>query len=147
MIQLKAAALAASMAGLSVLGCSFPTREAAVPRAYTALARPLGLPNARFFPDADPRPAIEEGQAALRREMATLGTAGDSNARLPPADYLAVSGGGDNGAFGSGLLNGWTETGTRPEFKMATGVSTGALIAPLHYNCGPPTDRVVGGDL
>ena len=47
--------------------------------------------------------------------------------------YLAVSGGGDNGAFGAGLLNGWTETGTRPEFKMVTGVSTGALIAPFAF--------------
>lgn len=83
--------------------------------------------------------------AALARERATLGL--PDKAPLPPAYFLAVSGGGDNGAFGSGLLNGWSTTGTRPEFKMATGVSTGALIAPLHYNCGPPTDRVVGGDL
>ena len=44
-----------------------------------------------------------------------------------------MSGGGDNGAFGAGLLNGWTETGTRPEFKMVTGVSTGALIAPFAF--------------
>ena len=48
-------------------------------------------------------------------------------------NYLAVSGGGDNGAFGAGLMNGWTETGTRPEFKMVTGVSTGALIAPFAF--------------
>jgi hypothetical protein len=53
--------------------------------------------------------------------------------QLPPVSYLAVSGGGDNGAFGSGLLNGWTELGTRPSFKMVTGVSTGALIAPFAF--------------
>ena len=53
--------------------------------------------------------------------------------KLPPVNYLAVSGGGDNGAFGAGLMNGWTETGTRPEFKMVTGVSTGALIAPFAF--------------
>ena len=58
---------------------------------------------------------------------------------LPPATYLAVSGGGDNGAFGAGLLNGWTETGTRPEFKIVTGVSTGALIAPFAF-LGPDYD-------
>ena len=52
---------------------------------------------------------------------------------MPPVTYLAVSGGGDNGAFGAGLMNGWTETGTRPEFKMVTGVSTGALIAPFAF--------------
>ena len=40
--------------------------------------------------------------------------------------YLSISGGGDNGAFGAGLLNGWTKRGDRPEFTLVTGVSTGA---------------------
>jgi hypothetical protein len=52
---------------------------------------------------------------------------------LPPAAYLAVSGGVDNGAYGAGFLNGWTRAGTRPEFKLVTGISTGALIAPLAF--------------
>ncbi|RYD88004.1 MAG: patatin family protein, partial [Sphingomonadales bacterium] len=52
---------------------------------------------------------------------------------LPPVSYLAISGGGDNGAFGAGVLTGWTATGTRPEFKLVTGVSTGALIAPFAF--------------
>lgn len=47
--------------------------------------------------------------------------------------YLVLSGGGQNGAFGAGLLNGWTKAGTRPEFKIVTGVSTGALIAPFAF--------------
>lgn len=47
--------------------------------------------------------------------------------------YLAVSGGGSDGAFGAGLLNGWTETGARPKFKIVTGVSTGSLIAPFAF--------------
>ena len=46
---------------------------------------------------------------------------------------LAVSGGGENGAFGSGLLCGWSEHGTRPVFELVTGVSTGALTAPFAY--------------
>ncbi len=52
---------------------------------------------------------------------------------MTPAYFLAISGGGDNGAFGSGLLNGWTALGTRPQFKIVTGVSTGALIAPFAF--------------
>lgn len=48
-------------------------------------------------------------------------------------NYLAVSGGGSDGAFGAGLLNGWTEAGNRPHFKIVTGVSTGALIAPFAF--------------
>jgi hypothetical protein len=57
----------------------------------------------------------------------------------PVYDYLAVSGGGSAGAFGSGILNGWTKEGTRPKFKVVTGVSTGALIAPFAF-LGPDYD-------
>lgn len=46
---------------------------------------------------------------------------------------LAISGGGANGAFGAGLLNGWTQNGSRPVFKVVTGISTGAIIAPLAF--------------
>jgi predicted patatin/cPLA2 family phospholipase len=127
------------VAGLITAACSIPERGPAVPRADTTAALPLGLLNARFFPDADPQPAIDEGLAALQREQAALGIAGNPKARLPAAYYLAVSGGGDNGAFGSGLINGWTETGTRPQFKLVTGVSTGALIAPFAF-LGPAYD-------
>jgi predicted patatin/cPLA2 family phospholipase len=87
---------------------------------------------------------IAAGQRAFDREVAALRAEGKDPARtgLPPAYYLAVSGGGDNGAFGAGLLNGWSETGTRPEFKMVTGVSTGALIAPFAF-LGPQYDPVL----
>lgn len=46
---------------------------------------------------------------------------------------LILSGGSANGAFGAGLLAGWTESGTRPEFSYVTGVSTGAMIAPFAF--------------
>jgi len=46
---------------------------------------------------------------------------------------FALSGGGDDGAFGAGLLVGWSARGNRPEFDMVTGVSTGALSAPFAY--------------
>jgi predicted acylesterase/phospholipase RssA len=48
-------------------------------------------------------------------------------------DYLAISGGGANGAYGAGLLVGWSKTGTRPQFTMVTGISTGALTAPFAF--------------
>jgi hypothetical protein len=48
-------------------------------------------------------------------------------------NYLALSGGGDDGAFGAGLLVGWTAAGTRPKFKLVTGVSTGSLSAPFAF--------------
>ena len=54
-------------------------------------------------------------------------------------DILALSGGGQYGAFGAGVLAGWTEAGTRPRFDMVTGVSTGALVAPFAF-LGPDYD-------
>lgn len=57
-------------------------------------------------------------------------------------NYLAISGGGSDGAFGAGLLNGWTKAGGRPKFKVVTGVSTGALIAPFAF-LGPKYDETL----
>jgi hypothetical protein len=130
-----------ALVGLSMglAGCSHPDRGPVVPYADTERAQPLGIPNLRFYADGDPGPMIEEATRALAREEAALQAAGQSITRLPPAYYLAVSGGGDNGAFGAGLVNGWTATGTRPAFKMVTGVSTGALIAPFAF-LGPDHD-------
>lgn len=53
--------------------------------------------------------------------------------------HLALSGGGASGAFGAGFLNGWTSRGDRPTFKIVTGVSTGALMAPFAF-LGPAYD-------
>lgn len=52
---------------------------------------------------------------------------------------LALSGGGSYGAFGAGILVGWTTSGTRPKFDVVTGVSTGALTAPFAF-LGPKYD-------
>ena len=55
-------------------------------------------------------------------------------------DILAISGGGGDGAFGAGLLYGWTASGNRPNFKLVTGISTGALTAPFAF-LGPSYDE------
>jgi hypothetical protein len=57
----------------------------------------------------------------------------------PQISFLAISGGGSDGAFGAGLLVGWTARGNRPEFDIVTGVSTGALTAPFAF-LGPRYD-------
>jgi hypothetical protein len=46
---------------------------------------------------------------------------------------LSLSGGGARGAFGAGYIYGWTQMGSRPRFKLVTGVSTGALVAPIAF--------------
>jgi predicted acylesterase/phospholipase RssA len=63
----------------------------------------------------------------------------DVSSRPGPVSYLALSGGGADGAYGAGVLNGWTAAGTRPEFSVVSGVSTGALIAPFAF-LGPAYD-------
>jgi hypothetical protein len=50
-----------------------------------------------------------------------------------PFTILSLSGGGANGAYGAGVIVGWTQTGTRPKFSVVTGVSTGALAAPFAF--------------
>ena len=50
-----------------------------------------------------------------------------------PGPWLVLSTGGGDGAFGAGLLNGWSESGKRPEFSVVTGVSTGSLMAPYAF--------------
>jgi predicted acylesterase/phospholipase RssA len=47
--------------------------------------------------------------------------------------WLAMSGGGADGAFAAGVLTGWTQSGKRPDFTVVTGVSIGALIAPYAF--------------
>lgn len=58
----------------------------------------------------------------------------------PAAHFLALSGGGQDGAFGAGVLCGWTQTGARPAFKLVTGISTGSLMAPFAF-LGPAYDH------
>jgi predicted acylesterase/phospholipase RssA len=59
-----------------------------------------------------------------------------------PFNVLVLSGGGAYGAYSAGVLAGWTETGTRPQFDVVTGVSTGALVATLAF-LGPDQDAAL----
>lgn len=58
------------------------------------------------------------------------------------ATILALSGGGADGAYGVGVLNGWTQMGTRPNFDIVTGVSTGALMSVFAF-LGPQYDEML----
>jgi predicted acylesterase/phospholipase RssA len=122
---------------VAMTACTGRERLAAVPSALTEQATVLGIANARFWADTQGHKMVEEAMLALARERAALiappGHDALPDAALGSASYLAVSGGGDNGAFGAGLLVGWSENGTRPSFKLVTGISTGALIAPFAF--------------
>lgn len=121
-----------------VFGCAPLPREPAVPQDDEASVSVLGMKNIRYWGDEGSPELIAEGKNAYDRELAAWRAAGHDGP-LPAADFLAVSGGGEDGAFGAGLLNGWSATGQRPEFKLVTGISTGALTAPFAF-LGPQYD-------
>ena len=62
-----------------------------------------------------------------------LGQTAQRSGGRPVIKILALSGGGPDGAFGAGLLTGWSARGSRPEFELVTGISAGALIAPFAF--------------
>ena len=121
-------------AALLVQACaSAPERLDAVPAELSARAEIPGMPGVRYVGGGD---MSELTRVAHRLAPQGTGIPGDAGAQrdpCPAAVFLAISGGGDNGAYTAGLLNGWTAAGTRPEFKLVTGISTGALIAPFAF--------------
>ena len=113
-------------------GCGSVPRHAAVPAELTAKAEVPGMPGVRFVAGGDMTEFRKIALEGLRREQEYRAQHALTGP-LPPSVFLAISGGGDNGAYSAGLLNGWTAAGTRPEFKLVTGISTGALIAPFAF--------------
>ncbi len=103
-----------------------------------------GLPGVRTWGDEIPRDLA----AALRGHLGRGGMSAPAvkvawrREATPVVEVLALSGGGTDGAFGAGLLVGWTARGDRPEFEAVTGVSAGAIIAPFAY-LGPRYDKVL----
>jgi predicted acylesterase/phospholipase RssA len=132
----------AVLVGVLLQACGTPPRLAAVPPSLTERAVIPGIPNARYWLDRDLTPFIASAIQDTRRENEALARAGIPIDPLPPANLLAISGGGDAGVFAAGLLVGWSTQGTRPEFKVVTGVSAGALIAPFAF-LGPQYDDVI----
>jgi hypothetical protein len=113
--------------GLAVGGCAQLERLTAVSAEETGRATVLGIPDVRFLP-GDGTAIGVLAQRLYEREVRYFATVGRP---VPPEYILAISGGGDNGAFAAGLLVGWSESGMRPRFKVVTGISTGALVAPF----------------
>ena len=123
---------------LLLQSCASPPQRNPLPEENYAEARVLGASDFRFWGNEPPPVAAELGENATLEELRTV-LPGLVDREL---HFLAISGGGENGAFAAGLLNGWTVSGTRPEFNVVTGISTGALLAPFAY-LGPAYDHVL----
>src|ERR1700734_3342833 len=114
-------------------GCAHLTREEAVPPRLTQRALTPAVFDDRYWPELDQGRAAEIAAHAVEREHDSLIVTDNSPHQLPPANYLAISSGGDDGAFAAGLLVGWSARGDRSVFNVVTGVSAGALVAPFAF--------------
>jgi predicted acylesterase/phospholipase RssA len=117
---------------LGLIGCASLDRLPSVKLSEVHQASILGIADARFYPDRDAKAIEALALKVYARQLKAVGKYGKAES-LPPAHFLVVSGGGDNGAFGAGLLAGWSVHGGRPQFTLVTGISTGALTAPFAY--------------
>ena len=117
--------------------CATVPKRNALPAAHVDEAEVLGIPRARMWGD-EPPPWDHDWFLKSNEEIRERysGIYGRKHT------YLAISGGGENGAFAAGLLLGWTAAGDRPEFTAVTGISAGALVAPFAF-LGPEYDDVL----
>ncbi len=99
-------------------GCATISPRDVPPQANAGQIDLAGFHNIRFWGDG-PAPAFE-----------TIVMADSPSLVL---NFLAISGGAEDGAFGAGLLVGWGDAATRPNFDLVTGISSGALIAPFVF--------------
>lgn len=112
------------------VGCSQARYRDAVPQSWANRVEPRCFDQVRYIAEIGSETAIIYGES--NGEDASEGSdtffgGGEDYA------VLALSGGGSDGAYAGGFLKGWSQSGTRPEFKVVTGVSTGAMIATFAF--------------
>ena len=125
--------LAAVLAGCSSLPPRHPLPEALAGDVVVG-----GYQDVRFWGDTistEIRRAVRQQYAQVR----AAALAGKTPGAADRAAFIAISGGGGDGAYAAGFIKGWTERGDRPRFEIVTGVSTGSLAAPFVF-LGPSYD-------
>lgn len=119
---------------MTLSGCAALRPHSPPPQQVEALVRMPGMPEVRAWGDEFSPVFQKDLIESLRQEQRSgLFREGET------VDILAISGGGGDGAFGAGMLCGWSAAGNRPSFKLVTGISTGALTAPFAF-LGPAYD-------
>ncbi|ARP97862.1 putative acylesterase/phospholipase RssA [Pseudorhodoplanes sinuspersici] len=114
-------------------GCATVFPRNIVPEQLSNEAELAGMPNIRVWGDAPAESFVALFRAERHKMAAFTSAVGRSEQQSRAFNIVAISGGADNGAFGAGLLVGWSDAGTRPDFDVVTGVSAGALTAPFVY--------------
>jgi Patatin-like phospholipase len=139
----------------ALVGCQTTSRSQKVdppPAPLAVQQKQDDAGKAQNYPNVD-RQAAETLAAALQAKPTLTPASGiipaggeiaPPKASSPPRAWniLVVSGGGQYGAFGAGMMCGWTAMGTRPEFDVICGVSSGAMIASIAF-LGPKWDPLL----
>lgn len=124
--------------GAALGGCISAEPRNGVPQDFASIALVNGYPaDIRIWGDTLASMPQDRIIALRKQRLAAARTDPTFNPR--EINALTLSGGGSSGAFGAGVLSGWTKTGKRPSFDVVTGISTGALIAPFAF-LGPAYD-------
>jgi len=123
-----------ALLGLLLQGCMVLRVRHPLPEHLLDQAQVANQPGIRAWGDVYSENLEQSAIESINQELAA------NHGKLEPeVTFLALSGGGGDGAFGAGILCGWTEAGTRPRFKLVTGISTGAIMAPFAF-LGPEYD-------
>lgn len=131
--------VAVALLAAAVSGCVSTIERNGITKPELAERAMANTSNIRFWGDEVPKDVAAE----IRRRIPNMPQVALEASKVkgrPIVETLALSGGGADGAFGAGLLAGWTQRGDRPEFEVVTGVSAGAIIAPFAY-LGPAYDE------
>jgi hypothetical protein len=123
----------AALTAVWVAGCKSPKPDPNPPPHYVAPGVTDLSPTAEAYPPTDRDAAAALATASARQPVSPTAR---------PLNVLALSGGGQYGSYAAGVLIGWTARGDRPDFDVVTGISSGALIAPLAF-LGPKYDPVL----
>ncbi len=137
----RLAALPLLLVAALLSACTTVLARNPVPEEDLDTASPYGIAGAllRTWGDELDKTEVEAIAADRIRLLREARADAIAAGRPIPQAALLLSGGGPDGAFGAGLLNGWTARGDRPEFWAVTGISTGAIIAVLAF-LGPDYD-------
>lgn len=114
--------LFAAFAFLGLSNCAPIPQRAPVPPQFIETSKPYGVSGPIRRWANTPEDFSEQDRVSSRLWK-----------RPGPHATLALSGGGQHGAYGAGLLKGWSARGDRPEFEVVTGISTGAVIAVFAF--------------
>ena len=125
---------------LSVSGCVTSITHTPVPEPLISEAEIMNSSSIRFWGDEVTKRYRENFniKAWLEQRLEYQ----DAGNTRPAINFLALSGGGEDGSFAAGIITGWTQHGDRPEFDVITGVSAGALASPFVF-LGPEYDKVL----